>query len=56
MTMLTAMFTMLAFAAVYALIAAMLGENFATILAALRGGGANHPVGMTRASRAFNRA
>ena len=53
MTMLT---TVLAFAAVYALIAAMLGENSATILAALRGGGTIHPVGMTRLSRAFNRA
>ena len=48
--------TVLAFAAVYAVIAAVLGENSATILAALRGARATHPVGMTIASRAFNRA
>lgn len=55
MNLLMTVFTMLAFAGVYALIAAMIGERWNLLRAALVGDSAPQPVAMA-ASRCFNRA
>ena len=54
--MITTMFTMLAFAGVYALIAAMVGGAWPAISTALRGGVALQEIAGVAASRRFNRA
>jgi hypothetical protein len=55
MAILLMMLTMLAFAAVYALISAMLGEHRHSLVAALVGGRVVQP-GTAAASRCFSRA
>ena len=62
-TMLTILFTMLAFSAVYALVAIMLGEHWPAILSALRSGAPARRSGAPAqgspaklASRSFRRA
>ena len=56
MTIMFMLFTMLAFAVVYAAIGTMIGENLQAIRSALRGGAPVQAIGTAAASRAFNRA
>jgi hypothetical protein len=56
MAILLMMLTMLAFAAVYALISAMLGEHRRSLVAALVGDRAVQPGTTAAASRCFSRA